>query len=146
MVRNLWLAGGLAVAGCAAQATPQPQQVHQNANVEASRASAIAPAAATAELDESEAARQRIRAEALARQTKQRERSASALLREEQEVVHSREDWLKFARDVCHPIRCDGGPIDVNCVGGIPPEWARMQAGTEACAKRERQLEKEKCE
>jgi hypothetical protein len=146
MVRNLWLTGGLAVAGCAAQATPQPQQVHQNASVEASRAPTTAPVPATTEQDEGEVARQRIRSEAIARQTKQRERSASPRLRDEQETIHSREDWLKLARDVCHPIRCDGGPIDVNCAGGIPPEWARMQAGTEACAKRERQLEKEKCE
>jgi hypothetical protein len=145
MVRNLWLAGGLAVAGCAAQATPEPQRVHQNANIAASRAPATASQSAT-ELDEGEVARQRIRAEALARQTKQRERSEAARLRDEQAAIHSREDWLKLAREVCHPVRCTGGPIDVNCAGGIPPEWARVQAGTEACAKRERQLEKERSE
>ena|SRR6185369_498479 len=146
MVRVLWrLVGGVFVASCAAQ-TPQPERLSlpQNANVQPSTAQSAAPLPTASAVDEDEVARQRAYARAAEIYERQLQLSARAQQRERDNSERTPEEWLRLAREVCRPNRCDGGPIDVNCYGGNPPEWARSQAGTEQCAKRDRQLEEER--
>jgi len=146
MVRVLWrLVSGVFVASCAAQ-TPQPERLSlpQNANVQPSTAQSAAPLPTASAVDEDEVARQRAYARAAEIYEERLRLYERERLREHQATERTPEEWLRLAREVCRPNRCDGGPIDVNCYGGNPPEWAQSQAATEKCAKRDRQLEEER--
>jgi hypothetical protein len=100
---------------------PDPAPTH--------RPEELAKATEAAELAESDANRLRIHNAALERDLKE------DALKARPDAERSPKEWLALAREVCRPIRCDDKPIDVNCVGGIPPEWARVQATVEWCLK-----------
>lgn len=141
MLRELLLAGVVASAiGCAAaQPTPEEdlarleQRLNRLQADEAARPPPQRTAAEIAENAEYEANKQRINAAGLAWQLKQRQIADDARIAEKQSAEHSREEWLEIARDICHPNKCDGGPVDVNCMGDNPPEWAMVQASVESC-------------